>query len=198
MELPGPLTQALQQTINARISDDLDLQHGLKKIGNKSITLHLTGLGLRLHFFIRENNIEILNQYDGTLDAEINIAPITFLSLINTPNTTEKQVFDISGDEALADNFLNLLPLLKIDWEKQLSKITGGVIASQAGSQFRRYKNEQQRNWQSMQDNVSEYLQEETQLLPGKYEFDDMQESNEQLRQKLSGLEQRVEALKNK
>lgn len=198
MELPGPLTQALQQTINAQISDDLDLQHGLKKIGNKSITLHLTGLGLRLYFFIRENNIEILNQYDGTLDAEINIAPLTFLSLINSPEIADKQMFDTNGDKALADSFLNLLPLLKIDWEKKLSKITGGVIASQAGSQFRRYKNEQQRNWQSMQDNVSEYLQEETQLLPGKYEFDDMRKSNEQLRQKLSGLEQRVEALKNK
>ncbi len=198
MELPSPLTQALQQTLNARISDDLDLQHGLKKIGNKSITLHLTGLELRLHFFIRENNIEILNQYDGTLDAEINIAPLTFLSLINSTEAADKQIFDTRGDKALADSFLNLLPLLKIDWEKQLSKITGGVIASQAGSQFRRYKNEQQRNWQSMQDNVSEYLQEETQLLPSKYEFDDMRESNEQLRQKLSGLEQRVEALKNK
>ena len=197
MELPGPLIQALQQIVNARIRDDLDLQHGLKKIENKSVTLHFTGLELKLHFFIHENNIEILNQYDGTLDAEISIAPITFLSLINHPNTVEKQVLDISGDEVLARSFLNLLPLLKIDWEKQLGKITGGVIATQVGSQFRQYKQEQNRNWQSMKSNVSEYLQEETQLLPSKQEFDELTESNEQLRLKLKDLEQRVNSLNN-
>ena len=197
MELPGPLTQVLQQAINSRIADDLDLQHSLKKIENKSITLHLRGLVLTLHFFIRDNHIEILNQYDGVLDTEISIAPIAFLNIINHPEVAEKQALDIKGDDVLATQFLNLLPLLKIDWEKQISQITGGVIANQVGSQFRHYKYEQRRNWQSMQNNISEYLQEETQLLPSKHEFDDMLESNEQLRQQLTDLEDRVNGLKN-
>ena len=59
---------------------------------------------------------------------------------------------------------------MDIDWEEQLSKLTGDVIAHQLGNGARRIGTLLKHGRRTLQQDIGEYLQEELRVLPSRIE----------------------------
>ena len=74
---------------------------------------------------------------------------------------------EIRGDTDLAHRFSAVLADLDIDWEEQLSRLTGDVVAHEAGKAARASRTlGRPRTGDITRQNLREYLQEEARLLP--------------------------------
>ena len=87
-------------------------------------------------------------------------------------STSIQERVEISGNAAVAQKFQKILTELDIDWEEQLSRVTGDVMAfriMQGIDKTRRWVRE---GFDSLSLSGREYLQEESRQLPTKVEFE--------------------------
>ena len=101
----------------------------------------------------------------------------------------------VDGDTGVAQRFSDALGGLDIDWEEQLSKLTGDVFAHELGRGLRGARRESERVGRSMRDNLSEYLTEEARVLPHRYEVEDFIVDVDALRDDADRLEARIARL---
>jgi ubiquinone biosynthesis protein UbiJ len=80
-------------------------------------------------------------------------------------------------------------------WEEQLSHITGDIIARQIGNVARLSGKFISDSRNTLEQDVSEYLQEEARLLPTHTEVNDFLEDVDQLRSDVDRLNARIERL---
>ena len=104
----------------------------------------------------------------------------------------------IEGDDQTAHRFSEALGGLDIDWEEQLSHITGDIAAHEIGRGLRALAREGKRIGRSSGDNLSEYLTEEARLLPHRFEVDDFLSEVDALRDDVERLAARITLLEQK
>lgn len=103
--------------------------------------------------------------------------------------------FEISGDQILAEAFLNTLAQMEIDWEEALSQRTGDLLARQIGQGIRGYFDYKQSLRTSAKETLEEYLKYELQALPTSLEVKTFVDEVNELEQHLKTIEQRLNAL---
>ena len=81
MQLPLPATLAIQTGFNTVLSLDDRARSRLTRLQGKVIELHLRGLDIRLYFLIHADQVEVLNFFDGGVDAAISGAPLAVASM---------------------------------------------------------------------------------------------------------------------
>ena len=88
--------------------------------------------------------------------------------------STEKTLFSgdvtIDGDVETGQAFKSILDEIDIDWEEQLSKLTGDVIAHQLGNAARHARKIFRHSRNTLQKDIDEYLHEELRVLPARIE----------------------------
>ena len=104
----------------------------------------------------------------------------------------------IEGDLSVGHKFQQLFEQLDIDLEEQLSHVTGDVIAHKIGHFFRSAKLWHQENFNSLQLNIKEFLQDETQDLPPAPEVNILTQQIDQLKEDFDRLEARIIRLNTK
>jgi ubiquinone biosynthesis protein UbiJ len=102
---------------------------------------------------------------------------------------------EIQGDSELGHRFGNLLGKLEIDWEEQLSKLTGDLLAHQTGNLVRGAGAWARAARASLAQDLPEYLQEELGLLPSRIEVGEFLAEVDRLRDDAERLEQRIQRL---
>jgi ubiquinone biosynthesis protein UbiJ len=89
-------------------------------------------------------------------------------------NSTEKTLFSgavsIDGDVETGQAFKAILDEMDIDWEEQLSRLTGDVIAHQLTNMTRRAGKALGHSRRTLEQDIGEYLQEELRVLPARIE----------------------------
>jgi len=103
----------------------------------------------------------------------------------------------VNGDVKVAHNLQQLLSKLKIDWEEELSKYTGDAVAHQSIYLLKQLRQYQQQASTSLEEMITEYLQEESGLLPTKYEIDEFMQAVDVLRLDTDRITAKVEAYEN-
>ena len=103
----------------------------------------------------------------------------------------------IVGDTETAQQFQEILSGSDWDWEEQLSHVTGDVLAHQTGKLVRQAKQFARDSRESLQHDISEYLQEEARLLPPRTEMQYFLEGVDELRAATDRLAARVHRLLN-
>lgn len=190
--------QLLESAINRYLSLDPEISSQLGALHGQVIGIELAGIGLQF-FFIpdQKGTLQLLSQYDGEADCMIIGAPLSLLG--NQLSGSNDSVFSgdikVVGKSALAQEFTRIIRAVDIDWEEQLSRITGDVIAHQAGNGIKQTREWFKRNINSSGLNVQEYLQEEIRLTPGKLELDNFFEDVDTLRDGVERLEARINRL---
>ncbi len=89
---------------------------------------------------------------------------------------------EIEGDTALAQRFGDFMAGLEIDWEEQLSRLTGDYVAHAVGTRLRAAGRWGQGSLATLGQDLKEYLQEEGRLLPTRYELDQFLAAVDRLR----------------
>lgn len=189
----------LERSLNGLIALDPDALPRLARLHGKVIRLQLTGIELVLHFVPgHDGRLRLLGQIEGEPDCSLSGSPFDLMRA-SDPKQGSAQLFAgrvrIEGDQQLAQQFSEALAAIDIDWEEQLSRLTGDALAHEVGRATRGIRTQADRFASSATDNLSEYLTEEARLLPHRYEVEDFVDDVDVLRDDLERLEARIALL---
>lgn len=109
----------------------------------------------------------------------------------------QKANLQISGDMHLAQDCQKILASLNIDWEEELSKYTGDVIAYTTMQTLRKLRVRSVATKDSLSEMITEYLQEESGVLPTNYEVNNFMQEVDQLKLMVDRLEAKVNLYEN-
>ena len=199
MTLRNLALEGLEQAINQVLEMDPKARERLSTLHGKVTGIDLDGTGLRLYFVPgNDGRLQVLGDIEDEPDCMLSGSPIDLLRA-SDPDQGAGQLFAgrvrISGDNAVAQRFSDTLSDLDIDWEEQLSRITGDIAAHEIGRAMRALLREAKRLNASASENLSEYLTEELRLLPHRYEAEDFLADVDQIRDDTERLEARIALL---
>ena len=118
--------------------------------------------------------------------------PLGLIRLSLLPASKLRSVFNdnirISGDVELGQEVKALFDNIEVDWEGHLAHFTGDVVAHQIGSWVRGGRAFNRRLMSSLKRSMTEYLQEERQLIPSPQEVQDFFQDVDDLNLRLDRL----------
>ncbi|HDK37547.1 MAG TPA: sterol-binding protein [Thiolapillus brandeum] len=194
--------ESLERSINLLLQLDPMACKKLARHHGKVIGIHLRGPEITLYFIPdQQGHLQLFGHIEGEPDALLSGSPLDLLRSGDQQQGSQ-QLFagrvSITGDTRLAHNFGTTLGSLDIDWEEQLSKLTGDILAHQIGSAVRKTAYWAKDTGSRLETDLGEYLTEETRLLPHPLEVDDFIAQVDELREQSDRLEARMRLLQKK
>ncbi|MCI0653589.1 MAG: SCP2 sterol-binding domain-containing protein [Methylococcaceae bacterium] len=190
----------LESAVSRYIALDPDATRLLQPISGKVIAIRITGPDWIFYLCPSDNSLQLLEHYEGRPDTTLSGSPFAFASLGLSDNPSSV-VFTgkvtIEGDVSVGRNFQMLFKRLDIDWEEQLSHVTGDIAAHQIGNLVRGTLQWGQESFRAMKLNITEYLQEERRDLPTSYECSELFHDVDSIRADTDRLEMRIKRLGN-
>lgn len=180
----------LQLIINKILALDPALTRYLRPLQGKQIAIICTDFSTQYCTFTAEQ-ILCSSSVPAQLDATISGTLADFLKFAITK---QNRNLHISGDATIAQLFAKFYLEMHIDWEEELSKHTGDAIAYQTLHTLRKIKQYQHETTHSVAAMLTEYLQEESALVPTHYEVDAFMQNVDDLRLRVDRLEARIKA----
>ncbi len=191
------LAAALESALNAYLKRVPDVARRTALLQGKAIAVSITGTPLTLYFLPVAGAVQVLSHYEGDIDTHLRGSPLGFARL--AVDRREDALFQgsvsIDGDTDIGQQFQELLAGADWDWEEQLSRITGDVVANQVGNLGRQAKQLFDESRATLAQDLGEYLQEEARLLPTRIETEYFLSDVDHLRDDVSRLEARVARL---
>jgi ubiquinone biosynthesis protein UbiJ len=141
MPFPQLVTSGIETVINKLLNLDSDSQNRLQKLSGRTLQVSVTELPWPLLFSFSDQvdvRVVILSStnesVDPTPDCLIELDLETLPKLQDSSQLTQliqQKKLNLIGDIYVAQTFSTLIKDLDIDWEEQLSKYTGDVVAHQ-------------------------------------------------------------------
>ena len=201
MTIKPLLMSAFETALNKYLSLDEDVALFLKPLTGKIIAVTITPFNETLYLCPTTQSIQIIDFYEGTVDTTLT-GSLPALGLMGLSSTPARSFFSgevlIEGDLSVGHQFQKLFEQLDIDLEEQLSHVTGDVVAHKIGQFFRTARQWHQENFNSLQLNIKEFLQDETQDLPPAPEINILTQQVDQLKEDFDRLEARINRLGTK
>ena len=168
-ELVMSVTAGLETALNTALRLDPDAFKRLGNFSDKVIAIELQGPDLTLYLLPGANGISLMSQYPAEPDTTLSGTPLAMAKMALGPNAS-KILFTgevtIRGDVETGQRFKRLLDELDIDWEEQLSRYSGDVVAHKLGDLLRATAAWGQQTLTILGQDAAEYLQLEGQDLP--------------------------------
>ncbi|PLA74403.1 hypothetical protein CYQ88_05840 [Hydrogenovibrio sp. SC-1] len=196
------LAKGIETLLNQTLKLDEDASEAFAPCDEKVIQLTFTDF--EITFFIiyqltssdsESTEPEILSQGSFTVQSHLLGAPDAHLQMTVADFLQGPDAVKSFGDKALATEFLQALKGLEIDWEEQLSKLTGDLIAFKVGSTVRRGQKHLNAAQQKIADTLKEYLQFEVELLPTPSQVKRFNQQVTETTDAVDALAERIKAL---
>ncbi|HAT9214743.1 TPA: hypothetical protein JBC15_08370 [Legionella pneumophila subsp. pneumophila] len=169
--------KALQTAINQAMKLDEQMPQKIQKLDGKTLEMVITPLNVNFYIRFKGSEMQLLHRIDGRPDTIIHSNPIGLIRLSLLPTSKARSLFNdkirISGDIELGQSVKKLFDEIDIDWEGHLAHFTGDVVAHQIGSFVRKGLEFKNQFSASMQQNITEFLQEELRISPSRNELED-------------------------
>ncbi|MGB5261493.1 MAG: SCP2 sterol-binding domain-containing protein [Gammaproteobacteria bacterium] len=201
MKLPAGLISGLDMAINRYLRLDPETLARMGQLDAHCIAIELRGLDLTLYALPGRDGLTITDHCADTPDTTISGTPIG-LARIGLGRQKERALFsgevEIRGNVESGQAFQDILEGMDIDWEEQLSQLTGDVVAHNVGNVVRRAGELLRQGSAITRQNTTEYLQEELRVLPARIEIDNFCADVTQLAMDVDRLAARVARLEKK
>lgn len=193
----------LEDAFNRLLNLDPSAHARLTSLHGKVIRVEVVGLGLRLYCVPGLEGVQLFAPGEGELepDCVLRGTPLGFARLGLGAEPADELFqggVEMRGDTEVGQRFGALLAQLDIDWEEQLSRLTGDVVAHRVGQGVRDLGRWGQRTGERLTETTREYLQEEARLLPSHWEAEEFAAGVEALRDDAERLAARVERLRKR
>ncbi len=169
------LNTLLESSARRFLRLDPQTLHRLRALQGKIIRLEIlspspAASATNLYLSPSEYGLRLLADYAGQPDVTLRGSPLAFVRLGLEKKLPAGAFFSravaIEGDVELGQRFKRILDEMEIDWEEQTARIIGDVLAHQLGNLVRGAKTWGAETGATLKENLSEYLQEESRLLP--------------------------------
>jgi len=191
--------KALQKAINHALTLDETFPAKMATLQGKVLEIIVNPLNVNFFICFTDTELELVADYTKQPDTVIQSSPLGLIRLSLLPASKVRSIFNdnikISGDVELGQQIKKIFDDIEIDWEGHLAQFTGDVVAYQIGSFFRKGATIQQQVSKSLQQNITEYLQEELRMVPPREEIDDFFKDIDQLALSVERLEAHINQL---
>ena len=201
MNTPAWLTAAVEAALNRYLSMDAEATARLARLSGKVLDVELRGLDLHFYLLPTSSGIQVLGSYEGTPDAHLRGAPLSLARLALSEHgrsTLFNGAVEMEGDTELSQQLQDILNAVDIDWEEQLSRLTGDVVAHQVGNAARSAQHWAGEARKSLELDVADYLHEEAQHVPVRGEVERFATDVDTLRADIERLAARIKRLQAK
>jgi ubiquinone biosynthesis protein UbiJ len=197
---PGAgISRSLESAVNRYLLLDPAAGDRLAGLEGRVIALELRGLDLMLVFRVQGQGIAFIDEPGLTPDTVLRGTPLGIARLGlgrgNATGTLFSGDVEIAGDVETGQAFKAVLDAIDIDWEEQLSRFTGDMIAHQMGNAARHAGRWLEHARLTLERDLSEYLQEELRVVPTRIEIENLIEDIGRLGMDTDRLEARLRRL---
>lgn len=196
--------KAIEHAINLALVQDAPSQQRLSKLAGQQILVEVENFNLLILIQILEEGLSLALP-SSVEDAGLNDKTDTH---VKGPSAAYQKLLDgdgfFDGDLRIQGNAQTLMTLHKVsanfelDWEGILADKIGDMATSFIAPLLRSKWQWSKHAGQSFQMNLVEYLQEESDLLPSRLEFNNFIEDLELMETAIDRLEARMRVLANK
>jgi len=187
-----------ESAVNQYLSLDPEISSQLGDLEGRSIAIEITTPPVRLFCFPRAGGLSLQSIYEGEADCKISGSLAGILKMMRSENPAEilsSGEVSITGDSRLAQDFSDTLSRMDIDWEEFLSKLTGDFAAHRIGNAVRQGQSWLQDSLKAFSIDSTEYLQEESGILPTRIEIEKFIHDIDVLRDDTERLDARIQKL---
>ncbi len=192
------LTSSISDLLTNYISLDPDAALWLTPLSGKIVAINLQPFNQITYLQVHDAGLQLLEEFQGEADTTLTGTPVAF-GLMGLSKNPMRSLFsgeiEISGDSHTGRQFQKLFKNLNIDWEEQLSKVTGDVAAHKIGNGLKGAQEWTEEAIETFNLNTGEFLQEETRDLPARPEVDYFYEEVDKVRANTDRLEARLKLL---
>lgn len=187
---------ALQKAMNHALALDPETKPRIGALKGKAIKIIVSPLDIHFFMHFQGDSIALLANYVDEPNTTIRSSPLGLIRLSLLPSSKVRSLFNdqiqISGDTELGQAVKQLFDELDIDWEGHLAHFTGDVAAHQIGRLVKRGMRFKDSLKTSLTHNLSDYIQEETNLTPPTAAIRDFMDDIDDLRLEVERLEASV------
>lgn len=163
--LPSTINVAIEQGIEALLQLDPDTRARLDELEGRVIAVNIVPPEIQIVLSIVERRIHLLGHLDTPADTTFTGSLSAFRSLSDGNNVLYKGDVTVEGDLHLGQQLKDIVTRLDPDWEEFLSLILGDMVAHQIALGGQSFSSWLSRTRLSLEQNTSDYLQEEAELL---------------------------------
>ena len=191
------LLRPLVGLINRQIRATTPAREICQQIADSVIAVRVKDSALATYFHIRNDEITLTGRYTGEPDVVIS-GTLLALARLTTPSATDAirdGSVELHGDAHVAQQFQKLLRYARPDIEEEISTLLGDAAAQSLGDFARRAREWGKGARETMQQNISEYLAEESRAVPSQHEVEMFQRNVNSLRDDVARFEARLNRL---
>jgi len=192
--------ELIEQGLNRYIRLDPEYRRHLPRFEGKVIHIHMTSPLFSLYLIGHADGFLVQQHYAADADARIQGTLIQFTRMLSAAESEktaalfQKKII-IEGDISLGQQFQAYFQRLDVDWEEQLSQITGDVVAHQGFTLAGQFHTFVRKANHSVRQSVAEYLQYESEDLVDARDIEDLLQSIDRVRDDVDRLEARIKRL---
>jgi ubiquinone biosynthesis protein UbiJ len=185
--------------INEQIGRSTPARELCAGLESNSIALRIRDTGLALCVLVRDQRLYIVDLTESEPDAVIvgSLIALSRLAGDGGEDLIRDGTVELQGDAAVADDFRRLLRYGRPDLEEKLSAVVGDVAAHGLGEFVRKVGRWSRDARQTVEQNIGEYLTEESRSLPSRNEVDAFRDDVHRLRDDVARVEARIARLES-
>ena len=165
----------LEKALNTYLQLDPDSIKVLSRLTNKTIKVEITDW--RIEFFIipKKDGLQLLNKSNQEPDT---IITGTLFGLFKAGCARGKgsalfaNAIEIKGNTKIGETIREVMTNIDIDWEEHLAKFVGDTLAHRININVKRTLNFGKHATQALRENLTEYLQMESEQVPTQVEVE--------------------------
>ncbi len=197
MNALASLVRPAAAMINRQIAAKTPAREICDELDGRTFALRVQDSALALYLSVDSGRVVISGDYVDEPDV---VATGSLISLARLAGPAGEDLVrdgavDMSGDAVIAGEFRKLLRYGQPDFEEELSSVVGDAAAHGIGQFIRGIGDWTRDASATMQQNVGEYLQEESRAVPGRHEADAFRDDVNTLRDDVARFEARLRKL---
>ena len=191
----------LEHAVNAALQLDPSTQQQISQLDGHIFHFQCTAPQLDLYLMPSLQEIHFYGLYEGKADTTLTGSAEAFLKLATAADPASAL---INGDLELHGDSQALIQLQKIgnhidlDWEAPLVRLFGDIVGHQLSEGIRTTVNFGLQALTSLQRQVKEYIVEESELIPARWQLNQFYNDVDQLAMRTERLQAKVSRLQQK
>lgn len=167
------------------------------ELAGKTVAIRVRNSALNAFFTIHEQSLSLSGQSDADPDVVISgsLFALGGLAATGKADAIREGDVDLSGDAATAQAFQELMAAARPDIEEGVSLLVGDAAAHSLGTLARNTQRWAEDARSTMGANIREYVQEESQDAPSRYEVERFSKQVANLRDDVDRLAARIARL---
>ncbi len=196
--LPLLACSALETALNQCLRLDPETLANVTALEGKVIALRIDAIDAEIYLVPTADGLRVQSIFEGEADVRIRggVFSLMRMGLSENPTSVFGDGVEMEGDTHLGRKVQKILDGLDIDWEEQLSRFTGDVLAHQVGNAVRGFADWGRNALGTAGRDVAEFFQEESRDLVVKEELTPFLDQVDVVRSDVDRLAQRVARLK--